>query len=442
MESPTKPVSSSLPELDLLIGRSKHGTVPSSIFLYGPRSSGKSYYINQFFGSTGITHVRIQSQFCNFKKDFEELIIAKIMALMENEAFARPITDPKEKMLCMEFNPDLTRALNPFILTKRKLCLVFEDAESFVYLDKKDALSYLLSLQEITCRNVCVILVSKLPWEKFMTRKVASVPLSITVPPLTEDQVIGIVCQSVVLEGVDPKLLKALLRNVVKSVFSITRNVRQIVGIAKSVAGVCNGKLVKMCLERTNDDDDGEPTEEEVMKIWSFASPHIKKAVMDIHLRMLDTRSSAIQDAGVELPMLGKFLLIAAFIASYNSPKWDKIFFSKRHKENHRRTKFAADKKYAPDNGPQYFTRSRLLAIFKNIFETSNPEEDVVDVIGDSGLLPLIKSMERSNLIYRGSADLLLNPKYKCVASGRRVTEIAKQVGVNLFGYMKYVPDT
>ena len=73
----------------------------------------------------------------------------------------------------------------------------------------------------------------------------------------------------------------------------------------------------------------------------------------------------------IELPFYSKFLLIAAFLASYNPAKSDKRFFVKHHGKQRKtvssmRTK---EKLNSQLTGPKPFPLERLLAIFYNIVE-------------------------------------------------------------------------
>ena len=74
----------------------------------------------------------------------------------------------------------------------------------------------------------------------------------------------------------------------------------------------------------------------------------------------------------LELPYCSKFLLIAAYLASYNPPKTDKRFFLKNAGKIRKRAAQAR----GPDVkqkmlGPLTFTIDRLIAIFESITETS-----------------------------------------------------------------------
>ena len=73
----------------------------------------------------------------------------------------------------------------------------------------------------------------------------------------------------------------------------------------------------------------------------------------------------------IELPFYSKFLLIAAFLASYNPAKSDKRFFVKHHGKQKKTLSSikAKEKLNSQLTGPKPFPLERLLAIFYNIVE-------------------------------------------------------------------------
>ena len=134
-------------------------------------------------------------------------------------------------------------------------------------------------------------------------------------------------------------------------------------------------------------------------KLWANIEPHLKKCLSTVHLRevasqqmlALDQEKSSIEEFSnsiqslssigptisnvnritIELPFYSKFLLIAAFLASYNPAKSDKRFFVKHHGKQRKtassiRTK---EKLNSQLTGPKPFPLERLLAIFYNIVE-------------------------------------------------------------------------
>jgi origin recognition complex subunit 5 len=90
--------------------------------------------------------------------------------------------------------------------------------------------------------------------------------------------------------------------------------------------------------------------------------------------------TSAVKDANslisavtaMELPYYAKFLLMAAFLASFNSPKYDRRLFAKHHGMK-KKSAIAGRKTVKRSSlivGPKAFNFERLTAIFHSIADT------------------------------------------------------------------------
>lgn len=77
----------------------------------------------------------------------------------------------------------------------------------------------------------------------------------------------------------------------------------------------------------------------------------------------------------LDLPYYAKYFLVAAFLASYNSPKDDKRLFVKNHGKKKKRLVQDQKKENTSKEllGPKTFTIDRLLAIFYAIMEEKTP---------------------------------------------------------------------
>ncbi len=92
--------------------------------------------------------------------------MSAVVARMEGEEYQE-----SERVRSGEELWALQKHLDAFPLGGKKLCVVLDDAEFFVFHNKRDVLATLMSLQEVTCRNVCVVLVSSAPWEWFLHKR-------------------------------------------------------------------------------------------------------------------------------------------------------------------------------------------------------------------------------------------------------------------------------
>eukprot|EP00051_Salpingoeca_urceolata_P015425 m.199935 g.199935 ORF g.199935 m.199935 type:complete len:200 (-) comp18397_c1_seq16:286-885(-) len=103
-------------------------------------------------------------------------------------------------------------------------------------------------------------------------------------------------------------------------------------------------------------------------------------------------RAKAGPSQKLELPFYSKYLLCAAFIASYNPASTDRALFSKRsssRKKSRRRTTASASSRHLL--GPKAFPLDRLFAIFYSILdETSVPTAETYIQVGSLVSLKLL----------------------------------------------------
>jgi origin recognition complex subunit 5 len=142
-------------------------------------------------------------------------------------------------------------------------------------------------------------------------------------------------------------------------------------------------------------------------------------------------RTFSNQRTYVELPFNTKFLLIAAYLASYNPVKSDKRFFMKHHGKQ-RKTKASIHAKEARTTsqltGPQTFPLDRLMAIFYSINDQVAPSASI-----QSQLTSLVTLQF---LIQVSSEEALDEPKYRCNVGLDFIEQIAKTVEFEIRRYL------
>jgi len=107
----------------------------------------------------------------------------------------------------------------------------------------------------------------------------------------------------------------------------------------------------------------------------------------------------------LDLPYYAKYFLIAAYIASFNSPKYDKQLFVKASNKK-KKSKHILNKSENSTNelvGPKSFSLDRLLAIFYAIIEentnmTANLLAQVI--IFKNAFIHIILSLSHLNIIF------------------------------------------
>lgn len=202
----------------------------------------------------------------------------------------------------------------------------------------------------------------------------------------------------------------------------------------------------------------GECRVSDTKKLWANIEPNLKKCLSTVHLREVaskqllsleqeqtgrDEFSNSIQSLSsngpsisnpnrlnIELPFYSKFLIIAAFLASYNPAKSDKRFFVKHHgKQKKSAASIKAKEKLNTQlTGPKPFPLERLLAIFYNIVEEEvNPTATIYSQV---------TSLVRLQLLTSVGLELLDQPKYKCNVSMDFIRTVAKTVQFDIYKYL------
>jgi origin recognition complex subunit 5 len=205
----------------------------------------------------------------------------------------------------------------------KKFVLVLQDAEWFVKNKRNTIMMLALRLQELSKRNICVVLTSTLPWEKFLLKRNTVVPFVIRFPALTKDQSIAYIYNQLnlpYLRNAPEDVIRNLLSILLSTVSTFTRDVKELSVMAEIVLTDSQDTVKHLC----------EKSGKDLAKTsYNCVTQYLKKAVHLVHLqdvRKLDGYSSDVKSKyNIELPLFGKYMLIAGFIASYNSPKWDKM---------------------------------------------------------------------------------------------------------------------
>ena len=192
--------------------------------------------------------------------------------------------------------------------------------------------------------------------------------------------------------------------------------------------------------------------EHDTKKLWFTIEKALKLCLSTVHLRevaskqltamnklkeeeeRLDTGSAATTIASsrltVELPFYSKFLLISAYLASYNPQRTDRRFFVKAHgKQRKTATAMKARERFNSQlTGPKAFPLERMLAIFYNVVEERvNPTANIYSQIS---------SLVRLQLITRVGFDQIDQPKYKCNVTLDFVKNISKPLQFDISKYL------
>lgn len=115
------------------------------------------------------------------------------------------------------------------------------------------------------------------------------------------------------------------------------------------------------------------------VKLWRHLEPKLRASLNQVYLRGPDCSGSSCNSGTAtfktELPFFSKFLIIAAYLASYNPARYDRRLFVKaKEGRKNMRKGLKSLKKQKLHNatrlmGPKVFPIDRLMAIFYSIVE-------------------------------------------------------------------------
>uniref|UniRef100_A0A669C0J8 Origin recognition complex, subunit 5 n=1 Tax=Oreochromis niloticus TaxID=8128 RepID=A0A669C0J8_ORENI len=334
-------------------------------------------------------------------------------------------------------------SLSDFVRVYRQQCsqspakqtryIVMEKAELLRDTDAS-LLSALLRLQELVEDNVTVILLSEIAWDKFRPNTGCFEPLLLHFPDYSKSEL-----QQILSQNVHPSYSAGFYSayiNILLGVFySVCRDLREL----RHLAALNFSKFCEPLAE-------GKVKETDTHKLWKHIEPHLKKAMQTVYLREVSSlqweqmQQMEEEEAGalrglsahthVELPYYSKFLLIAAYLASYNPARTDKRFFLKHHGKI-RKTNFLKKNEKTSNHllGPKPFPLDRLLAIFYSVVDSR--------VAPTASIFSQISSLVTLQLLAQVSHDDQLDaPKYKCAVSLDFICAIARTVNFDIVKYL------
>ncbi|XP_068750638.1 origin recognition complex subunit 5-like isoform X1 [Montipora capricornis] len=416
-----------------LFGKRDSCSCPA-IFICGHTATGKSYVVQTLLQDMQLPHVTVNCVECFTARLIYECILYQ---LQETDKQADISSPPK----CDNMT-DFTRQLKISLLLRD-----FTKETFYIVLDKADrlrdmetyALPAFLRLQELTQINICVVLISQIVWDKFQVGTGFYEPMSIHFPDYSKAELLEIMAKD--CPSLYPvEFYKAYCQLLTSVFYSVCRDLNELRHLALL-------HFPKYCKPV----DSGEAELTDIRKLWRNIEPHLKKALHTVYLREISSDhwqsvlgQNSLSDnenweepgvsvrAHIELPFYTKYLLIAAYLASYNPAHTDRRFFTKQGKRSlSNRAKAAAKGKKSNTQltGPKNFQLDRLMAIFYSIVEES--------VSPSASILCQISSLVSLNLLAQVTSDDQIDcPKYKCLVNFLTISDIAKQLKFDIMQYL------
>ncbi|KAF7668560.1 hypothetical protein LDENG_00004900 [Lucifuga dentata] len=408
----------------LLMGNPQQYSYPS-VFIYGHRSSGKSHLMHILLQELELPHATISCVECvSVALLFEQVLLS----LFGCDAASLLPRSP---------------SLSDFVRIYRQQCaqspakqtryIVMEKAELLRDMDA-NLLPVFLRLQELVEDNVTVILLSEIVWDKFRPNTGCFEPLLLHFPDYSKGEL-----QQILSKDCHPSYSAEFYSSYIKILlgvfYSVCRDLRELRHLAAL-------NFSKFCEPL----EEGKVKESDTHKLWRNIEPHLKKAMQTVYLRevssiqweemqqMEEKETGAVRGLSahthVELPYYSKFLLIAAYLASYNPARTDKRFFLKHHGKI-RKTNFLKKHEKTSNHllGPKPFPLDRLLAIFYSVVDSR--------VAPTASIFSQISSLVTLHLLTQvGHDDQLDVPKFKCAISMDFICAISRTVNFDIVRYL------
>lgn len=414
-----------------LFGNPSHFT-PPALFLYGHTATGKSLVVNTLLQKQKLPHVLVNCVECYSQRFLYEHILNQLHEELT------PLVESSSMMRCENMN-DFVRLLKQVLIEKG-----LGDQTVYIVLDKAERLRDMeanilpafLRLQELTQQNLCVIMISEIVWEKYRSGTGFSEPFVIHFPDYSKGELVQIMSEDCPSEY--PADFYNLYVNLVLSIFYYAcRNLKEL----RHLVSINFGKYVHPI--KTGEAELGESK-----KLWKNIEPHLKKALQTLYLREVSSSQweryqqelESSEDVSlqglsyrshVELPFYSKYLLIAAYLASYNPAKSDKKFFAKHSGKGGKKT-MAIKKHERTSNhmlGPKPFPLDRLMAIFYSIVEGK--------VAPTANIFMQISSLVSLHFLGHVSGDdQIEQPRYKCLVSLDFIKSVGRTVNFEVVRYL------
>jgi len=307
-----------------------------------------------------------------------------------------------------------------------------------------------------------VILVTSIVWDKFLPSSVGYQPTVVEFPDYTKEEILRILALDCPV-GESPNFYTGfveLLYNVFNHSSKNPNELRHMASLLfpkyREPVDKGLGRACFLMFLRSIDSPRpscfalGFPVKKtETVKLFRHVDPYIKRMLDKLYLREIshaewDSMKEKIQteqeviesvvavsEQDFEFPYYTKFLLLAAYISSYNPARLDLRYFTKAgegHKKGTKRAGKGADRQRMLE-GPRNFPLARMFAIFHNILE--DPIDNTVDLQTQVSTL-----VSQKLLVQHSKLDALGNMKYRCNANYDFILKIARSVRFSLNNFL------
>uniref|UniRef100_A0A1I8PCN3 Origin recognition complex subunit 5 n=1 Tax=Stomoxys calcitrans TaxID=35570 RepID=A0A1I8PCN3_STOCA len=427
---------------------------PPSIYINGHTGTGKTSIVKNFLKICKQKNKKYHAVHVNCV----ECYTTKILFDHILEEFVRT------EVRCETFK-DFVETLRQFDVGSGNGYVVALDNADRLRDMESNVLPSLLRLQEFTGLNICVLLISQIPLEKYHCKTGLTEIITLYCPQYTKLETLKILSynyeETIKLlklrikdldGGSDLEKKYVIVDQITQDFFNNYLNVFLSV-FYKACRDVPELKITasKYFVTYMEPVLSGSVEMNDVAKLWRKIVTPLRSALSQVYMRFDKTQDDVISDRtdghvenhsirkmvqAFELPFYGKYLLIAAFLASHNSAKEDKRLFVKHHGKQRKRmqtvnAKAKVVEKMSTSLGPKSFSLDRLLAIFYAILdEKVGLTCNLLSQISTLVHLKLLGFVSGENNIMDGSARL------QCTVGLEFILYIGKIVGFNVYQYL------
>jgi len=353
-------------ELSNLLGPAFNGEPPDVIYLNGDAATGKTALVRKSLQQADFSYAFVNCvESYSVKQLFENIANQLAGHVLSSRNSYQPYSSCGSMMDFLDALHRLSAEKRIGLPNEKSILIVLDNCEKLRNLNK-NLCSGFFKLRELSGLKICVIFVSHIPWSHFNSNEFVTQPITITLPQYDQKQLHNI------LEKTKPSQVSQQFYNNFVSLFlsifySATHDVRELdYQIKKSFEYYYKPVL------------NGELREEDSSQLWKRSNAHFKKALRSLYLKVdcnmeqseIESLTSVSTQALImELPFYSKYILIAAYIASYNAASHDKRLFEKMSTKQKKsgRTKAETAKQHLL--GPKPFGLQRLFAITSSILD-------------------------------------------------------------------------
>ncbi|VDK54230.1 unnamed protein product [Anisakis simplex] len=307
--------------------------------------------------------------------------------------------------------------------TNKTLVIVFAFAESLQRLSAR-FLKALFAAPRKFKGTVKLITVATVPWSDFESVEHISSPLQFSFRNWNKDELLHILCERVPYG-------EKFVRLILDTVYQVCRDSQQLEYLIQSFWDK-NQQLCSTVFD---------PAYETTANDYKTLEPKLRRCCEELFYRFdrhsikeVDDFHSTDEDNVEGLPMSTKYLLVAAYCASYNQPATDRRFFTKNHGKQRRRSSMAKTDREASahENGPKSFDLQRLLFIYLSFLEAYSTRTPQC-----SNIHTQLSDLCRKGYLCKTSTDANLDmPKYKCLTSYETLSRLSDSLDIKLTDYL------